>query len=64
MPAPRYIDAALSKSYQEVRKDAILEDADNAIRSLQTSEGRSGKCTSVFLKFPFQPGTANSWLPR
>lgn len=35
MPAPRYIDAALSKSYQEVRNDAILEDADNAIRSFR-----------------------------
>lgn len=56
MSAPRYIDPTLSHSFEEVRKAAILDDADEAIRSLHTHvrEGNPDKCTRIFLRFPFE----------
>lgn len=54
MSAPRYIDPALSKSYEEIREAAILEDADEAIRKLHTHVrmGHTEKCIDLYLRFP------------
>jgi len=53
---PRYVNPQHSKSYEQVRADAIQDDADKAIDKLHSyvRNGYPGKCNDVVLSFPVE----------
>lgn len=53
---PRYIDPKHSKTYEQIRADAIQDDADEAINKLHRSvkNGSFNGCIDLTLKFPYE----------